>query len=329
MNITILGGGSWGTAMANNLSAQHNILMYIRDDERCNDINIYHENKRYLKGYKLPENIKATADITKALENKIIINAIPTQNIRSMLEKSAEYFNKDSVIVNLSKGIEKTTGKRISEVFAEFLPENRYAALSGPSHAEEVIENMPTSIVIATQDEDLSQELQSILTNDCLRIYRNTDLIGVEFGGAVKNVLALGIGMIDGLGYGDNPKAAMMTRGIHEMVRFCIEMGGDRNTLYGLAGLGDLIVTATSRHSRNRKAGELIGKGHTIDSLENEINMVVEGIPTCKALYKISQDKKIYMPITQVIYKILYENLDPKEASDILMQRAEKSEFDF
>lgn len=329
MNISILGGGSWGTAMAKALSVNHDILMYIRNDEYAKQINEDHENSRYLKGYKLPENIRATTDIKEVLKNKIIINAIPTQNIRSMLEKSSKDFNEDSIIINLSKGIEKGTNKRISEVFKEYLPKNKFVALSGPSHAEEVIEDMPTSIVIASEDENLAKDLQKIISNENLRIYTNTDLVGVEYGGAVKNVIALGIGMVDGKGFGDNPKAAIMTRGIHEMVRFCLEMGGDRNTLYGLAGLGDLIVTATSRHSRNRRAGELIGKGYTVDQLENEINMVVEGISTSKALYDISVERNIYMPITSTIYKILYENLEIKDAIKQLMNNVEKEEFDF
>lgn len=329
MQISILGGGSWGTAMASNISGKNDVIMYIRNESNCDDINYNHENKRYLPGIKLNENIKATTDISKVLNNEIIINAIPTQNIRAMLESYSHLFNKDSIIVNLSKGIERTTSKRISEIFKEFLPDNKYAALSGPSHAEEVIINIPTSVVISSEDEELSKHLQAILSSDSLRIYTNNDLVGVEYGGAVKNVLALSIGMLDGLGIGDNAKAALVTRGIHEMTRFCISMGGDRNTLYGLAGLGDLIVTAFSRHSRNRKAGELIGKGYTVDHLENEINMVVEGVPTCDALYRMSCENNIYMPITTVIYKILYNNLSIEEATKELMNRADKDEFDF
>lgn len=329
MNISILGGGSWATAMAHNLSKKHDILMYVRKKENCDEINIFHENKRYLKGAILADNIRATTDIRKVLSSEIIINAIPTQNIRAMLEEFSSYFPKESIIVNLSKGIEKSTSKRISEVFYEFLPYNKFASLSGPSHAEEVIVDQLTSIVISTPDENLAKKLQTIFSSDTLRVYTNTDLVGVEFGGAVKNVLALGIGMLDGLNMGDNPKAALMTRGIHEMARFCMAMGGDRNTLYGLAGLGDLIVTATSKHSRNRKAGELIGQGVTIDQLENEIKMVVEGIPTAVALYKISQEKNIYMPITSILYRILYENLSVKEAAIEIMSKADKEEFDF
>ena len=172
-------------------------------------------------------------------------------------------------------------------------------------------------------------EVQDLLMSDTFRIYTNEDLVGVEFGGAIKNVLALGIGILDGLKIGDNAKAAILTRGIHEMTRFCMAMGGKQNTLYGLTGLGDLIVTATSQHSRNRKAGELIGQGHTIDSLENDIGMVVEGIATCKAIYEISLRDNIYMPITEVIYKTIYENIDIDTATNYLMSRNGKNEFDF
>lgn len=329
MEISILGGGSWATAMAHSLSDKHDVLLYVRNKENCDNINHNHENKRYLKGYKLKDNIRATQDISEIFKNKIIVNAIPTQNIRGMLEDFHSLFPIDAIIVNLSKGIEKTTYKRISEIFNEFVPECKYACLSGPSHAEEVIEDKFTSLVVSSIDEVLAKELQSIFSSDYLRIYTNTDLIGVEYGGAVKNVLALGIGMLDGLNMGDNPKAAMMTRGIHEMARFCMAMGGDRNTLYGLAGLGDLIVTATSKHSRNRNAGELLAKGISLDHLETEINMVVEGVPTAVALYEISQKKHIYMPITKATYQILYENLSLHEAALGLMNNAEKDEFDF
>lgn len=329
MLISILGGGSWATAMAHNLSSRHDILMYVRNEENCRDINEFHENKRYMSGYKLKDNIKATTNIKDVLDNKIIINAIPTQNIRQMLSDSFSMFKNDSIIVNLSKGIEKKTGKRISEVFEEFLPSCTYSCLSGPSHAEEVIEDKYTSVVISTKDEDMAKYLQSIFSSETLRVYTNTDLVGVELGGAVKNVLALGIGMLDGLNMGDNPKAALMTRGIHEMARFCMDMGGERNTLYGLAGLGDLIVTATSKHSRNRKAGELLGRGVSIDKLENEIKMVVEGVPTAVALYEVSKEKDIYMPITGMIYRILYDNLSLDEAALSLMSNVDKEEFDF
>lgn len=329
MEISILGGGSWATAMAHSLSYKHDVLLYVRNKENCDNINLYHENKRYLKGYKLKENIRASQDIDKVLKNKIIVNAIPTQNIRGMLTDFKNLFTKDHIIVNLSKGIEKSTGKRISQIFEEFVPFCEYACLSGPSHAEEVIDDKYTSVVISSMNEDLAKNLQTIFSSNYLRIYTNTDLVGVEFGGAVKNVLALGIGMLDGLNMGDNPKAALMTRGIHEMARFCLAMGGQRNTLYGLAGLGDLIVTAISRHSRNRNAGELIGKGHSIDDLEKEINMVVEGIPTALALYEISEKKGIYMPITKMIYQILYKDLGLYQAADKLMNNADKEEFDF
>lgn len=329
MEISILGGGSWATAMAHNLSEKHDVLLYVRSKENYDNINIHHENKKYLKNYKLSSNIRATQDIKEIFKNKIVVNAIPTQNIRGMLEEFSEFFPKDTIIVNLSKGIEKNTYKRISEIFYEFLPNCKFACLSGPSHAEEVIDDKFTSLVASSNDEQLARQIQGIFSSNHLRIYTNTDLIGVEFGGAVKNVLALGIGMLDGLEMGDNPKAAMMTRGIHEMARFCMEMGGDRNTLYGLAGLGDLIVTATSRHSRNRNAGELLAKGFTIDQLEKEINMVVEGVPTAVALYEISNKKNIYMPITKVIYQILYDNLSLYDAAISLMSNADKDEFDF
>ncbi len=329
MTIGILGGGSWGTAMAYTLSRKHDIIIYIRNEEDARYFNDHHENRKYLAGKKLPENIRATSRIEDALDNDIVINAIPTQQIRRVLEEHSDKFREDSIIVNLSKGLENKTYKRISEIYGDSLPNNRFVALSGPSHAEEVILDMPTSLVAASEDENAAKLVQTSFMNEYLRIYTNDDLIGVELGSAVKNVLALGIGIIDGLGYGDNPKAALMTRGIHEMVRFSVAMGGKRNTLYGLTGLGDLIVTATSQHSRNRKAGELIGKGYSLEDLAGEINMVVEGITTAQALYEMSQAQDIYMPITKEINALVYEGLAIEKAAANLMEKAEKEEFDF
>lgn len=329
MKISVLGGGSWGTAISKELSKKYDIVIYVRNKEDARYINEKHVNEKYLSDNILPENIVAESDIEKVLENKYIINAIPTQKIRGMLEENYDKFDENSIIINLSKGIEIGSNLRISEIYKEFLPNNKFVALSGPSHAEEVIKGVPTSLVASSEDSEIAKEIQNLMISDTLRIYTNDDLIGIEFGGAVKNVLAIGVGILDGKGYGDNTKAAIITRGIHEMARFCVSMGGNRNTLYGLAGIGDLIVTATSVHSRNRKAGELIGKGHTIDSLENEIGMVVEGMSTCKALYDISVEKDIYMPITNIIYKIIYENMDVETAVDIIMSKSGKHEFDF
>lgn len=329
MQISVLGGGSWGTAMAKELSSKYDVLIYVRNEEARDSINNDHRNNRYLKDHDLPENIAASSNIEEVLKNKYIINAIPTQKIRTMLEENSQYFNEDNIIINLSKGIEEFTNKRISEIFKEFLPNNKFVTLSGPSHAEEVIDGVPTSMVAASEYLEKAKEVQELMMSPTLRIYTNEDLVGVEYGGAVKNVLALGIGILDGLNYGDNSKAAVMTRGILEMTRFCVEMGGKRNTLYGLAGLGDLIVTATSKHSRNRKAGELIGQGHTVNSLENDIGMVVEGVPTCRALYNISRERNIYMPLTNIIYKLLYENINLDESIKQLMTRDGKEEFDF
>lgn len=328
MKITVLGGGSWATAISKEISSKYDVEMYVRNQETIRSINENHTNDRYLIGNTLPDNIKASSDLESLLKNKYVINTIPTQKIRSMLEENHQLFNEDSVIINLSKGIEVGSNKRISEIFKEFLPNNGYVCLSGPSHAEEVIKSVPTSIVCASEDDKLAKEVQKLLISDSLRVYTNSDLIGTEYGGAVKNVLAIGVGILDGQGLGDNSKAAIITRGIHEMTRFCIKMGGKQNTLYGLAGLGDLIVTATSQHSRNRKAGELIGQGHTIDSLENDIGMVVEGISTAKALYEISKEKEIYMPITSVIYSILYEGMNFTEATECLMNKDAKSELE-
>ena len=327
MTISILGAGSWSTAIANVLAEKNNILMYARDKEVIESINEDHINKKYFPDIKINENIKATDNLEDIFANTYIINGIPTQHIRSVFETSKKFLKNDHVIINLSKGLELNTHKRISEIIKDFNENIEYAILSGPSHAEEVILKMPTTIVVASQDEGLSYQLQKLFVRDYFRVYRSTDVVGVELGGAIKNILAFGIGMATGLGYGDNAKAALITRGIHEMAKFAESFGAKTETINGLAGIGDLIVTATSKHSRNNKAGQLVGKGYSIDQLENEIHMVVEGIPTTKSVYELSHSRGIELPITNEIYKVLFMGKSCDQSVKDLMLRDLKSEF--
>ncbi|WP_296113661.1 NAD(P)H-dependent glycerol-3-phosphate dehydrogenase [uncultured Anaerococcus sp.] len=327
MTISILGAGSFATSVASLLADREEVLLYARDEMLALSINNENENLKYFPGIKLSKNIKATTKLKEIFENKYIINAIPTQQVRNVLEKSRDYLSDDHVIINLSKGLELGSHKRISEIFKEFNPHVSYVVLSGPSHAEEVIKKMPTTLVCANEDLNLAKEIQKLFVRDYFRVYSSTDVIGVELGGAIKNILAFGIGMAQGLGYGDNARAAMITRGIHEMTRFAKSFGADSKTINGLAGIGDLIVTATSNHSRNNRAGILVGKGLSLTEVENEINMVVEGIPTTKAVYELAKDKKIELPITNEIYKVLFKNKDCAVSVGDLMMRDIKSEF--
>lgn len=328
MTISILGAGSWATAIAHVLSTKHDVLLYARNMDDVESINQNHVNRKYLSEFKLAENIRATNNLECIFANKYIVNAIPTQSSRSVLEKIKQYVSEDHIFINLSKGLELKTHFRLSEIFYDILGNDiTYAVLSGPTHAEEVILEMPTAIVCACEDEKVAKEIQEIFNTDFFRVYSSTDVIGVELGGAIKNTLALGIGIVSGLGYGDNTKAAIMTRGIHEMSRFTESFGAHQQTINGLAGIGDLIVTATSMHSRNNRAGILLGNGLSIEEVTNEINMVVEGIPTTRAIYELAREKNIELPITREIYEILYENKSADESIIELMGRNLKSEF--
>ncbi len=327
MEISIIGSGSWATAIANLLSDNYDILMYARDNNVVNAINTRHINSKYFPEKILKENVRATSDIKNTLENKYIINAIPTQSIRNVYENLGPFFDESKVIINLSKGLELKTNFRISEILEDVLGDINYAIVSGPSHAEEVIKEMPTTLVCASNDINLAKDIQDIFNRDYFRVYTSTDVIGVEIGGSIKNILAFGIGMADGLSYGDNSKAALITRGIHEMERFATSFGASEKTINGLAGIGDLIVTATSNLSRNNRAGRLIGEGYSIEESIAKVNMVVEGIPTTRAVYELSKEKNIEMPITYEIYKVLFEGKSAHQSVKDLMGRDLKNEY--
>lgn len=327
MTISILGAGSWSTAIADLLAEKENVLIYARDQELADSINKNHVNYKYLPDNKLRDNIRATSNLEEIFANKFIVNGIPTQQVRNVLNQAKEYLKEDHVIINLSKGLELNSHKRISEIFEEYSNNISYVVLTGPSHAEEVILKMPTTVVSASKDKKLAEEVQQIFVRDYFRVYSSTDLIGAELGGAIKNILAFGIGMATGLGYGDNAKAALITRGIHEMSKFAMVFGAEFKTINGLCGIGDLIVTATSEHSRNNRAGRLVGSGFSLEEVNEEIKMVVEGIPTTKAVYELAKDKNIELPITNEIYKVLFENKDCSESVNDLMMRDIKSEF--
>lgn len=325
--ITFLGGGSFGSALAVLLAEKNNIVnIYNRDENVVNEINIKRTNEKYMKDLKIPSTVTAFNNIEEAIEGSdYVVLSVPSHVIRSMCKTLKGKISKDIPIISIAKGIEEDSDKRLSAVIEEEL-DNPVVILSGPSHAEEVSMRLPTTIVSTSKDMKYAEDVQDLFMTSYFRIYTNDDIIGVEIGGAVKNIIALAAGVIDGLGYGDNTKAALLTRGMKEITRVGIALGGKAETFYGLTGMGDLIVTCTSMHSRNRRAGFLIGKGMPVEEALKEIGMVVEGVKACRAFYQLKEKIGISMPITDGIYKSLFEGKDAKVIIDELMNRDKKSE---
>lgn len=328
--IAILGGGSWGSALSILLCNEgKKVDLWVRSQEQALEMAVEKTNNKYLNGVKLPESLRVSNSLEEVVKGKdIIVLAIPTQNVRPVIERIKSMVSADQIIVNLAKGIENNTMMRISEIVKEYLPDNPFVALSGPSHAEEVAINIPTTLVSASTNKQAAEKVQDEFSTPSLRIYTNPDIIGVELGGALKNIIALGAGISDGLGFGDNTKAALMTRGMFEMAKLGVAMGADPDTFSGLSGMGDLIVTCTSMHSRNRRAGILIGKGLSMDEAANEVGMVVEGIKTTKSTYELANKLNVDMPITKEIYNVLYKGADVRQSVIKLMGREKKHEME-
>jgi glycerol-3-phosphate dehydrogenase (NAD(P)+) len=328
MKITLLGGGSWGTALSKLLAEnEHEVTVWLRDEEQCKILSTERINKKYLPNVKIPDSIFFTSNINEAAKDaEILLIVTPTQMIRSILKQIKDEYKTNKIIINASKGIEKGTMSLVSDIVKEETINCVFAALSGPSHAEEVGLSMPTAITIACDDKEVAESIQDAFMSTYFRVYTNDDVIGAEVGGALKNIIALGAGISDGVGYGDNAKAALMNRGIVEIARLGIAMGADVHTFYGLSGIGDLIVTCTSKHSRNWNAGYLIGQGLTKDEAIKKIGMVVEGIPTTYAAYELSKKLNVDMPIVNAMYDVLENNADVKETVNKLMLRDKKEE---
>lgn len=328
-NVAFLGGGSFGTALGILLANKgYEVSIYDRKKSVVDDININRKNDKYIKNLNIPKNVTAYNDLDETIKNaKFIVLSIPSHAIRTVSRSLKNKISEDVVIISIAKGIEEGTNLRLSEVIEEELPNNKVVILSGPSHAEEVAFDIPTTVVVSSKNLDAANEVQDLFISKNFRVYTNDDLIGVEVGGAVKNIIALAAGVCDGIGYGDNSKAALMTRGMAEIVRIGMKLGGNSETFLGLTGMGDLIVTCTSPHSRNRRAGFLIGKGKSTEEAIEEVGMVVEGIKACKAFYDLKEKLNVEMPITDVLYKILFQNKDPKYAVVDLMEREKKKEI--
>ncbi len=326
-NICVLGSGSWGTAIAMLLLGNgHKVTLWSFTQDECEEILKFRENKRCLPGIKIPEEILITSDISCCKNQDIIVIATPSHGVRGVAKKIANLVPDKQIILNISKGIEEETYLTMSQVLKNELTHCNIAVMSGPSHAEEVSRGIPTTNVVAASSPEVSSFIQDTFMTPVFRIYTNDDIIGVELGGSIKNVIALCCGILDGLGCGDNTKAALMTRGLVEMTRLGVAMGAMPETFSGLSGIGDLIVTCTSKHSRNRRAGILIGQGMSVDEAQKEVNMVVEGVKSCKATKELADKLNVEMPIVSEAYDVLFNGKSPKTAIENLMKRTKKHE---
>ncbi|ASR40222.1 NAD(P)H-dependent glycerol-3-phosphate dehydrogenase [Ligilactobacillus agilis] len=332
--IAVLGAGSWGSVLAKVLVENgHEVALWSNSQAQVDELNQQHTNAKYLPDLIYPEALKATTDLKAAVKDAgTVLFVVPTKVIRLVAQQLIEVLEElgtKPLIVHASKGLELGSHKRISEVIAEEIPtkyRSGMVVLSGPSHAEEVARQDITLITAASEDLANAKKVQALFMNDYLRIYTNSDVVGVETGAAFKNVIAIGAGALHGLGYGDDAKAALMTRGLAEISRLGVSFGADPLTFIGLSGVGDLIVTCTSVHSRNWRAGDQLGQGKSLEDVIANMGMVIEGINTCKAAYELAQQKGIEMPITQAIYNVLYKQADIKSEIANLMQREGKTE---
>lgn len=328
MKISILGIGTWGTALGIHLHNNgHKVCIYGRLEDKTEEIN-QAKIHPFLPGVKIPEAIEITTDLQKAASNKYLVTAVPSPYIRNLLCEILKLSGgKTKNIINVAKGFEIETGKRISEIVAEVSSNvYRYCVFSGPTHAEEIAKKLPSAIVSASSDLDLAKIVQKIFNNTILRVYTSHDTLGVELGGAFKNVVAIAVGVIDGLSFGDNIKAALITRGLHEMKILGKALDAKDKTFDGLAGVGDLIVTCMSRHSRNRAFGEKIGLGYKSEEILNETSMVAEGVFATKAFYFLAKKYNLDLPITEEVYMIIYKGKDPRLSFKDLMNRKMKME---
>lgn len=332
IQIAVLGAGSWGTALAILLySNGHDVTLWEFQEAAARKLDRIRENLQFLPGIAVPKGIHITSNLEEAITEKdMLVLAVPSHVVRSVAEQIGGF--KDGavpIVVSVAKGIENNTLLRMTQVISEILSgvtDDRLAVLSGPSHAEEVSRQIPTAIVAASASMKTAEFVQTIFMNNYFRVYRSEDVIGVELGGALKNIIAIAAGICDGAGFGDNTKAALQPRGLVEMARLGVKMGADKMTFAGLSGMGDLIVTCMSRHSRNRYLGEQVGKGHKLQEVLDEMVMVAEGVRTTQSAYELSKKYQVEMPITEQAYYILFENKSPREAMYELMLRNPKSE---
>ena len=325
-NIAIIGSGSWGVALAIHLAKLGNNIKIWSFSEEEKDIINKQRKCKFLPNAEIPEGIICTTSYEEAINgSEFIIHVTPSKFTRNTVKQYKKYITNQPIII-CSKGFEKDTLLTLDEVIEEELPNTKIGVLSGPSHAEEVSIGIPTVLVVASKDDELLKTIQDTFMCDNMRIYTSKDIKGVELGGALKNIIAFCAGVAAGIGLGDNTFAALITRGLAELSRLGIVLGGQKDTLYGLSGLGDLIVTCLSEHSRNRKAGKLIGQGKSLEETKKEVGMTIESVDNIEVAYQLSKINNVEMPIVEAVYNILYNNLEPKEAVKILMNRERKNE---
>lgn len=327
-NVGVMGAGSWGTALALLLHSNgHQVTVWSINEEEVEMLSKEREHKSKLPGVKIPEDMVFTSDMETAIKEKdFLVLAVPSAFTRGTARNMNPFVKEGQIIVDVAKGIEEDTLMTLSQQIEEEIPQANVAVLSGPSHAEEVGRGLPTAVVIGAKTEETARYLQEMFMNHVFRVYISSDMLGMELGGALKNVIALAAGIADGMGYGDNTKAALITRGIAEIARLGVKMGGAIESFTGLTGIGDLIVTCASVHSRNRKAGYLMGQGKTMEEAMAEVKMVVEGVYSAKAAAKLGKKYGVALPIVDKVNEVLFEGKDPKEAVDELMLRDSKAE---
>jgi len=331
--VAVLVAGSWGTALARVLADNgHRVLLWTRNPAQADEINRLRRNEKFLPGAEIPEGIAATTDMAEAVQDAVAVLFVsPSSAMRDVARQAAGYIREDALVIHATKGFETDSLKRMSTVLSEELgrSEQHIVVLSGPSHAEEVIRRHPTTIVVAAKEIACAEAAQDLFMNSSyFRVYTNPDSVGVETAGAIKNIIALGAGLSDGLGYGDNAKAALITRGLAEIARLGEAMGANTLTFAGLAGVGDLIVTCTSQHSRNWRAGSMLAQGLPLDEVLERMGMVVEGVRTTKSAYVLARRHGVEMPITDQLYAVLFEGRPPGQAVEALMGRVKTHEIE-
>ncbi len=330
MKISVIGAGGWGTTLSLILNERHNrVVLFEYFKEYAEELIKRRENIKFLKGIKIPENISISNDLKLAVEDsEIIVLAVPSHFMRNILGKIKKFNYKNKIFVSVTKGIEQKSLLTMSQIIKSIIKDVDIAVLSGPSIATEVARKVPTTVVVASDNIKVAEKMQSIFFTNYFRVYTCEDVIGVELGGALKNVIAIAAGILDGMGIGDNTKAALVTRGLAEIKRLGIKMGANEDTFSGLSGLGDLVVTCSSRYSRNRMVGEELGKGKKIKDILKNMVMVAEGVKTTYSAYKLSKKYKVEMPITAEIYNVIYKNKSIYQSISDLMSRSPKSEME-
>lgn len=327
--VSLLGAGSWGTALAIVLANNgHDVTLWSALEAEISMLQTHREHMERLPGVKLPDSIKVTSDLEMACSDPdIIVLSVASPYVRSTAKRCAPFIKDGQLIVNVGKGIEEDSLMTLSEILQEELPKAEITVLSGPSHAEEVSKGIPTTVVVGAKKKCTAELIQNVFMNKVFRVYISPDIISIELGGALKNVIALAAGMVDGLGFGDNTKAALMTRGIAEITRLGVAMGGKKETLCGLSGIGDLIVTCTSNHSRNHNAGYLMGKGYSMEAAMEEVKQVVEGVYSAKAALKLARKYQVSMPIIEAMNQVLFEGKSAEDATSELLTRDRVAEY--